>query len=232
MWTHGSRTDLPARKVITAGMSALLLATPGAAGDSEIDVVNSGNNTIGKYTISGCTANVSRISGLGSPYDMAVSGSDICVVNENRGNLGGYTTSIAPVSAAFVSGLDNHPYDIAVTRSAVPEPSAIVMMGLGSVGWAPRSAAVGVPDAGPRPDLAACDGRAWAWAGALADRRSPRWGDIVVASPGRSGGLLLGPDRIAGPGRCPSGHDSTPRGRTTRSGRCCASWSRSDLRFR
>lgn len=82
-------------------VATALWASPATAG--EIFVVNSSNGTIGEYTTSGATINASLISGLNSPFDVAVSGTDLYVTNGN-GTIGKYTTSGATQNAVRSQG--------------------------------------------------------------------------------------------------------------------------------
>ena len=59
---------------------------------------------MGEYTTSGATVNASLVSGLYSPYAIAVSGSDLFVVNFFGNTVGEYTKSGAVVNASLVSG--------------------------------------------------------------------------------------------------------------------------------
>jgi hypothetical protein len=83
---------------------------------SDLFVANSTNGTIGEYTTSGATVNAALISGLSSPFGIALSGSDLFVSNDFAGTIGEYTTSGATVNAALISGLD-FPTGIAVSGS-------------------------------------------------------------------------------------------------------------------
>ena len=89
----------------------VLLAAASAPG--QIYVANSANGTIGEYTLSGQTINVSFITGLSSPTGMAVSGGYLYVAQEN-GNIRKYTTSGTLVNAALVTGL-YLPWGIAIS---------------------------------------------------------------------------------------------------------------------
>lgn len=78
--------------------------------------------------------NASLISGLTTPFGIAVSGSDLFVVNtgtilSNNGTVGEYTTSGAPINPALISGLASYPYGIAVIpTAATPEPSTLLLV--------------------------------------------------------------------------------------------------------
>jgi hypothetical protein len=60
--------------------------------------------------------NAALISGLSSPFGIALSGSDLFVSNDFAGTIGEYTTSGATVNAALISGLD-FPTGISVSGS-------------------------------------------------------------------------------------------------------------------
>ncbi len=60
--------------------------------------------------------NAALISGLNSPFGIAVSGADLFVANLGNGTIGEYTTAGATVNAALISGL-NQPFGIAVSGS-------------------------------------------------------------------------------------------------------------------
>ena len=64
----------------------------------------------------GATLNPSLITGLNSPYGIAVSGSDLFVTNYVNGTIGEYTTSGATVNASLIKGLPT-PVAIAVSGS-------------------------------------------------------------------------------------------------------------------
>ncbi len=131
MRARGFRIVILNRSVISAGLLGLLLAVPeGARGD--IYITNNGSNSIGAYTNSGASVSAS-FSGLSGPWGIAVSGSHIFVANNYNGTIGEYGTDGTTVNASLISGLNNRPYGIVVTPSAVPEPSSLVMMGFGSV---------------------------------------------------------------------------------------------------
>ena len=70
--------------------------------------------------------NAALISGLSSPFGIALSGSDLFVTNPLAGTIGEYTTSGATVNAALISGL-NLPQGIAIGASVIPEASTWVM---------------------------------------------------------------------------------------------------------
>ncbi len=105
------------RVAISAGILGLALVLHRDA-QADIYVTNYGGNTIGEYTNSGTVVNASLISGLSSPWGIAVSGSDIFVANNGSNTIGEYTTSGAVVNASLISGL-NSPTGIAVSGSDI-----------------------------------------------------------------------------------------------------------------
>jgi hypothetical protein len=87
----------------------------------QIFVANSGNGTIGEYTISGGMLNPSLISGLSSPEGIVVSGGELFVANSGNGTVGEYTLGTTPGTIAsstpsLISGLSS-PDGIAVSGS-------------------------------------------------------------------------------------------------------------------
>ena len=94
-------------KVIASGLSAVLLGLLSASGAraDTVFVTNVFGNTMGEYTTAGATVNAALISGLSSPYGIAVSGSDLFVTNDGAGTIGEYTTAGATVNASLISGL-------------------------------------------------------------------------------------------------------------------------------
>src|SRR5215469_10326885 len=68
-------------------------------------VANSFNNTVGEYGLNGSTVNASEISGLHSPYAIAISGNDVFVANYFPGTIGEYTTAGGTVNGALITGL-------------------------------------------------------------------------------------------------------------------------------
>jgi hypothetical protein len=93
---------------------AALCAHPGIT-CAQIFVTNFVSGTIGEYdAVTGATINSALISGLDSPYGLALSGKNLFVVNEG-GTVGKYTTSGATVNASLISGLTIPPVGIAVS---------------------------------------------------------------------------------------------------------------------
>ena len=82
-----------------AAIALVLWFTPETA-NAQIFVANNGTNTISEYTTSGALVNYALVSGLSSPYGIAVSGTKLFVANSYNGTIGEYTTSGATVNAA------------------------------------------------------------------------------------------------------------------------------------
>lgn len=66
---------------------------------------NDTTGEIAEYTDSGTTVNAHLVSGLSSPYAIAVSGSDLFVYNQGTDTVGEYTTSGKTVNASLISGI-------------------------------------------------------------------------------------------------------------------------------
>jgi hypothetical protein len=96
---------------------------------NDLFVANYGSGTVGEYTLSGAVVNASLISGLDQPTGIAILGNDLFVSNTGSGTVGEYTTSGATVNSSLISGLAE-PIGIAIS---VPEPSSIVLAGLGGL---------------------------------------------------------------------------------------------------
>ena len=107
---------------LTCGLATTLKA-------QDLYISDTGNNTIGEYTLSGATVNASLITGLSSPSDLAIYGDDLFVVNSGSGTVGEYGLDGSTVNASLISGL-NGPSDIVI--SPAPEPSAGALAGLGA----------------------------------------------------------------------------------------------------
>ncbi len=129
----------------TISIAALVLAVGAAlssatARGQDIFVVNGGNGTsngtIGEYTLSGGTVNVSLVSGLSNPVGIAASGSNLFVTNYGNGTIGEYTMSGATVNATLVFGL-NDPFGLVVSGS-----NLFVANGNGTIGEYTTSGAV------------------------------------------------------------------------------------------
>ncbi len=82
----------------------------------QIFVANSGSGTIGEYDYNnGGTMQPSLVSGLSSPWGIAVSGANLLVANNTAGTIGKYNvTTGATVNASLVSGLSS-PRGVAVS---------------------------------------------------------------------------------------------------------------------
>jgi hypothetical protein len=104
-----------------------------AVSGSDLYVVQS--SAIGKYSISGSVENASLITGLQSPFGIAVDGSELYVSDFfPTSRVGAYTTSGATVNASLITAGLNRPYGIAVTSSNLPEPSTFTLFVLGANG--------------------------------------------------------------------------------------------------
>jgi autotransporter-associated beta strand protein len=119
-------------------IATLVMATgpalsPATARAQYIYVTNYGNGTIGEYTRTGGTVNVALVSGLSSPYGIAVYGSDLFVANEGNGTIGEYTISGGTVNASLISGLTS-PVAVAVSGSDLFVVSAGTITGAGTIG--------------------------------------------------------------------------------------------------
>lgn len=75
-----------------------------ATAPAQIYVVNSGDGTIGEYSLTGQSINTSFITGLSSPTGIAISGGYLYVAQEN-GVVQKYTTGGSLVNASLISGL-------------------------------------------------------------------------------------------------------------------------------
>ena len=86
-------------------------------GNGHIFAVNWNSSSIGEYTTSGAIINESLITGLQSPWGIALDGQgDLFVAsygNYGNGFIGEYTTSGAVINASLISGLSG-PYGIAL----------------------------------------------------------------------------------------------------------------------
>ncbi|HME68325.1 MAG TPA: PEP-CTERM sorting domain-containing protein [Myxococcota bacterium] len=89
-----------------------------ATGDN-LFVTNFTSGTIGEYTTSGATVNVSLVTGLSAPAFLAVSGSNLFVANEGAPApwVSEYTTSGGLVSAPLITFSPNPPVSVAVSGS-------------------------------------------------------------------------------------------------------------------
>ena len=100
----------------------LLAALPGFA-QAQVFTTDPLRNTVGEYNPDGTAINTSLISGLNSPWAIAVSGFDIFVVNRadetaGSGSIGVFKTSGQTVNASLISGLSN-PVGFAVSGSVI-----------------------------------------------------------------------------------------------------------------
>ena len=121
---------------LLAALLGFVLATSAARAD-QLLVTNAGTNTIGAYdATTGAVVNATFITGLSSPTGIAVSGSNLFVANAFANTIGEYNvTTGAPVNATFITGL-SAPVGIAIASTSVPEPTSLLLLGLGLVGLA------------------------------------------------------------------------------------------------
>ena len=82
--------------------------------NAQIFVANKGLGTISKFNRDGSLVTANLVTGLSSPYGIAVSGGFLYVANEGSGTIGKYTTAGVTVNASLISGL-NGPRGIAVS---------------------------------------------------------------------------------------------------------------------
>jgi len=69
----------------------------------QIYVANPNDGTVGKYHLDGTPVNASFISGLASPFGLALSGSNLYVATQGNGTIGVYdATSGAAINANFI----------------------------------------------------------------------------------------------------------------------------------
>jgi len=86
---------------------AALSEVPGTA-RAQIFVTKQGGNTIGKYDVNtGATISAALVTGVSSPWGIAVSGSTLFVASTSQGTIGEYdAVTGAAINAALISGLD------------------------------------------------------------------------------------------------------------------------------
>ena len=106
-------------------------------------VGSQGNNKVGEYNATtGATINASFITGLNTPYGLALSGTGLYVANEGSWSLGEYSettgTAINTSLISYPGGQLDFPTSIAI--SPVPEPGtwALIAGGLGLLGGIQR----------------------------------------------------------------------------------------------
>src|ERR1700683_3202792 len=66
---------------------------------------NQTTGEIAEYTSSGATVNAHLVSGLSSPYAIAVLGPDLFVYNQGSDTVGEYTTAGKTVNANLITGI-------------------------------------------------------------------------------------------------------------------------------
>src|SRR5215813_13094023 len=96
---------------------AILLAglSVSAARADLIYVTNAGNGTIGEYTTAGAAVNAALLTGLSSPYGIAVSGTNLSIATHLGGTVDKYDATTQKLLAS-ISGL-NSPAGVAVSSS-------------------------------------------------------------------------------------------------------------------
>jgi len=99
--------------VVTLAVAFFL--SVGTNAPAQIFVVNMGDGTVGKYSLSGAVENTTFISGLSSPTGIAVADNFIYVAQEN-GIVRKYTANGALVNANLITGL-YLPWGLAVSGS-------------------------------------------------------------------------------------------------------------------
>ncbi|HEV2319176.1 MAG TPA: hypothetical protein VGV18_05465, partial [Verrucomicrobiae bacterium] len=103
------------KKIYGIALALACCISPTLKGQNLIYVANdAGLNTIGEYTDSGSTVNASLITGLLSPYGIAISGNDLFVANYLGYTVGEYTTSGSTINASLIGGLGS-PYNVAIS---------------------------------------------------------------------------------------------------------------------
>jgi hypothetical protein len=101
------------------GLFAILLAglSVSAARADLIYVTNAGNGMIGEYTTAGAAVNPALLTGLSSPYGIAVLGSSLFVAEQGSGKVDEYDATTLKLLAS-VSGLSS-PAGVAVLGSSL-----------------------------------------------------------------------------------------------------------------
>ena len=103
------------RRILTLLAVGALCAHPETTCAQRIFVTNFLSGTVGEYdAATGAPINTALVSGLDSPWGLALSGNKLFVVNES-GTVGEYTTSGAVINASLISGLAVPPFGIAVS---------------------------------------------------------------------------------------------------------------------
>src|SRR6202011_4248144 len=104
------KTKQTITKILSNSLLIILLGTL-LAGQAHGQIIyeTSQGGTIGEYdATTGAAINPSLVSGLNSPFGIAVSGANLYVANNGSGTVGEYNaTTGAVVNASLVSGLGN-----------------------------------------------------------------------------------------------------------------------------
>jgi len=101
------------------GLFAILLAglSVSAARADLIYVTNAGSGMIGEYTTAGAAVNPALLTGLSSPYGIAVSSSSLFVAQQGAGTIDEYDATTLKLLAS-ISGLSS-PAGVAVSSSSL-----------------------------------------------------------------------------------------------------------------
>jgi hypothetical protein len=115
--------------------------------DSHIFVRNSTNeeesgvDTIGEYTTSGELVNPMFITGLTSPFGIAISGNDFFVaevcLGGGEGQVGKYNLFGEPINPVLIAGLDSPSIAVSEATSSVPEALSTLWLALPVAGMFP-----------------------------------------------------------------------------------------------
>ena len=104
----------PFTSTLRIGACLLFALALSLTANAQIFVANKGLGTISKFNRDGSLVTANLVTGLSSPYGIAVSGGFLYVANEGSGTIGKYTTAGVTVNASLISGL-NGPRGIAVS---------------------------------------------------------------------------------------------------------------------
>ena len=97
--------------------AAALWAMPETA-RGQIFVSSYTNGTVSEYNLDGTTAHAPLITGLNTPFGLALSGNNLYVVNQGNGTVGVYNaTTGAAINPSLVTGLSQNPYVLALSGS-------------------------------------------------------------------------------------------------------------------
>ena len=119
----------PFTSTLRIGACLLFALALSFTANAQIFVANTGSGTISKFNLNGSLATANLVTGLSSPYGIAVSGGFLYVANSGTGTIGKYTTAGVTVNASLISGL-NFPGGIAVSGTDL----YVANRGAGTVG--------------------------------------------------------------------------------------------------